>query len=180
MKKTLITALCLTLLLSLSLSLPARATVGRDILLVFRQINHWTGADTITTLEADGSRHVFDLRTLPPEVRNNQEELLFFLRTHGLTDDALLYDAPAPESLDPLPEELALQARALLGQVKEVDFEKQFFAFDAGAFLTYAVIQVKGEGQLTLLSEGGTYRGQTDDPGALELIKLVGPYLMFE
>ena len=178
MKKTALLALCALLLLA-SVS-PAGATVGRDILMAQRRVSGWTGDDFVTVLTAEGTLLLFDLKGMPWETRNDPEELLYFLRVHGLSEETLFYGAAMPQTLSAVDAGVARQVRALLGQVREETFETTFYATDAGAILTYAVLQVEGEGRLSLLAESGTYRGQTGDPAALRLLDLAGPFLMGE
>ena len=178
MKKLITLLLCLSLMLAPMVF--ASASVGRDILMVQRHYNVWTRADIIVTMEADGSRHQFDVSEVALEEIPEPADLLFFLRTHGLTEGSLLHGAPAPKALTPVDQALADQVRRLLGSLKEEAFERKFFAYDAGQFLTYAVIMREGEAQLTLISEGGTEVGESGDPAALELIRLIGPSFMGE
>ena len=178
MKKTALLALCALLLLA-SAS-PAGATVGRDILMAQRRVSSWTGEDMVSVLTADGTILLFDLDGMPWETRNDPEELLYFLRVHGLSKASLLYGAAAPRVLSKAGADFVRDVRALLGQVEEEAFETSFYATDAGAFLTYAVLQSGGEGRLSLLAESGTYQGQTKDPAALALMALAGPVLMGE
>lgn len=178
MKRLIISILCLTLL-SMPM-LPAQASIGRDILMVYRQINNWTRDDQVWILEADGSRHLFDLKGIEYAKISSPEDLLFFLRTHGLSESTMLYDAPAPVALKPASAELVQQVRKLLAQMEEDAYRTKLVALDAGARLTYAVIMKDGEAALSLISEGGTHVGQSNDPAALELMRLVGPHLMGE
>lgn len=160
--------------------LPAQASIGRDILMVCRNISHWAPVDIAITLEADGSRRRFDLRGVPLEVKTDPDELLFFLRIHGLSESTRLYDAPLPEALSAIPLETVREIRSLLAQMKEAPFEPKFRAFDAGRFLLYGIILDAGEAKMSLIEEGGSHIGQSPDPRAAALAALAGPLLMGE
>lgn len=177
MKKALLIMICL---LVLGMGLPARADVGRDILIIHRTTNNWTWEDLVTTIQADGTRLVFDLAQVPHEIRNDPDELLYFLRLHALSDTTTLYGAAAPLALPSLTQEQAAQVRVLLGRVVVVPFAETQHMLDAGNFLTYAVVRVEGEATLALLSRAGNFQGVTTDPASLELLALAGPWLMGE
>lgn len=176
MKRMMFLVLCVILLGVL----PVSADVGRDILLVHLQTNNWTGGDFVTVLTADGSRLVFDLDKVLHEIRANDEDLLFFLRTHALNDDAILYGAAAPVALTPITTAQADEIRSLLGKIEILPFELAPDKLDAGDFLTYAVLPVNGEAAMVLLLQAGNQTGGTSDPAALQLLALAGPYLMGE
>lgn len=170
----------LAALLLLSLLPPAQATIGRDILLVSRQFSNWTRQDEAVILDAEGRRWLFDLSALPREVRNDPAELLFFLRVHGLSKDAVMHGAPMPTEMTPLDAEAAGQIRSLLAQIEDAAFESKFYAFDAGGTFLYGVQMLNGEAVMTLLAESGTNIGQSQDPAAQEILALTASYLMME
>lgn len=167
-------------LLFMALSAGAEAAVGRDILLVVRYVGSWEYSDDAMVLLSDGTRLHFDLRDLPQDVLGDSQELLYFLRLHGLSAETLLYGRPLPDSRPALDSDFAQKVRELLGQVKDTPFESGFHAFDAGSFYLYGVIRVDGEGRLSLLSESGTFVGQSPDPGAQALAALVGDKLLLD
>lgn len=177
MKKCLTSALAALLLLSLLTS--AQASVGRDILLVSRQYSNWTRQDEVIILDAEGNRLLFDISSLPQEIRNDPPELLFFLRSHALSEETMLYGAPAP-----LPmlagQETADRIRVLLSEIKDPSFESNLYAFDAGTTLFYGVRMIDGEAVMTLLAEGGSFVGQSQDKAALAIFDLTAAFLMME
>ena len=178
MKKCFASALAALLLLSL---LPAaQASVGRDILLVSRQYSNWTRQDEVIILDAEGKRLLFDISSLPQEIRNDPAELLFFLRSHGLSEDAMLHNAPMPQDMPAAGQEAADKIRVLLAQIEDPSFESKLYAFDAGTTLFYGVRILDGEAVLTLLAEGGSFVGQSQDQAALEIFELTAAILMME
>ncbi len=177
MRKIGLVVLCVMLLAAV---MPAQADVGRDVLMVYRTVNNWTQEDLVIILTADGNRLVFGLDEVPHEIRNDDAELLFFLRTHALSEGTMLYGAAAPVALVPMTQEQADAVRALLGKVQVVPFEETPHLMDGGDFLTYAVVRVDGEATLALLARGGNLKGMTSDPAALALLNLAGPWIMDE
>lgn len=178
MKGYLVLLLAALLLLNLA-TCPAEAE-GREILLVIRYVGSWEYSDDAVVLLSSGERLHFDLRGLPQEVLGDRQNLLAFLRHHGTSSDPGLYPVPQPDSLEPLGEDFALRVRGLLDVIRDTPFETRFHAFDAGGFDLYGVIQVDGEARLTLISESGTFVGQSPDPAAQALIELVGPRLLLD
>ncbi|NLE69136.1 MAG: hypothetical protein GX611_02985 [Clostridiales bacterium] len=178
MKKRFVSLLAALLLLSLLTS--AQASVGRDILLVSRQYSNWTRQDEVIILDAEGNRLLFDISSLPQEIRNDPVELLFFLRSHALSDSTMLHNAPAPLPMPPAGQETADRIRVLLSEIKDPSFESQLYAFDAGTTLLYGVRILEGELAMTLLAEGGSFVGQSQDPAALEIFDLTAAFLMME
>lgn len=178
MKK--VSIILLAAMLLFSLLSPALATIGRDILLISRHSSSWVFSDTVVVLLADGTRLMFDITSLPQEIKDDVTELLYFLRVHALSQQTLLYDAPPPQQMQALEASFAQQVRNLLAKTEDQNIETQFYAFDAGSTLLYGVVQREGEGKMLLLAEGGTYIGQSTDPTAAEIIALAGPVLMME
>lgn len=172
--------LLLAAVLMFSFLIPAQATIGRDILLVTRSVGSWVYTDVAIVLCRDGSRWQFDLREVPQEIKGDLKELLFFLQLHGLGGKRVVDAAPDPVALDPVTEEVAQQVADQLPQLQEEIFEPPFYAFDAGSFLLYAIYHEDGEARLTMLSEGGTYIGSSQDPAAQAIIRLAGPLMLGE
>lgn len=178
MKKCLTSALAAMLLLALLTS--AQASVGRDILLMSRQYSNWTRQDEVIILDAEGNRLLFDISSLPQEIRNDPAELLFFLRSHALSEETMLYGAPKPLPMPPAGQETADRIRVLLSEIKDPFFESQLYAFDAGTTLFYGVRMIDGEAVMTLLAEGGSFVGQSQDKAALAIFDLTAAFLLME
>lgn len=178
MKKFLVMLLAALMLMALAQG--ADADVGRDILLVVRYVGSWEYTDDAMVLLSDGTRLHFDLRGLPQEVLSDSQELLYFLRLHGLSPETALHGRPLPDSKPALDADFTQKVRELLGQVKDTPFESSFHAFDAGSFDLYGVIRVDGEARLSLLAESGTFVGQSPDPAAQALVTLVGDKLLLD
>ncbi len=176
MKKLILLTLCALLALSL-LPLPAQASIGRDILLIQRSVGAWVPTDEVVVILADGSRLFFDLGPVPWEYKEDQDNLLFYLRTHGISCNSRLYNGPAPEELSPIGQEGADQLRQLIGGLKDRPFEPEFFATDLGARLIYALRPVDGEARMLLIAERGSMVGQSEDPAAQQILALAEGWL---
>ena len=173
--------LTLILMAALFFTLPAaRASIGRDILVLSVYQGLDPAEDHAITLEADGSRHFFPLGQVPDHVKKNPDELLFFLRTHGLSDSSLLHGAAMPEALTPIDLQTAQDLRTVLAQLQEQPFESSPYAKDTGSTFLYAVVIREGEAKLTLIYEGGANIGYSSDSSALLITYVAGPLLIGE
>lgn len=171
--------LALAAILILGLGLmpqPARA-LGRDILLISRTEGGWVRGDRAVAVLADGSRLAFDLKDLPWEHGSEPEDLLFILRTHGLSCNSLLYGLPMPRELPPVGAEEAGRLRRLIGALEARPFEPRFHATDQGSTLIYAVRPAAGEARLVLIAERGTMIGQSPDDTTARILEMAEGWL---